>query len=106
MAFDILGGDFNLDNMCPMDKDEWTHPVFTKYVDVCRKQPGEDHQFTVGMDVSCLTDFIVILYLSYTILFPITLKDNLSQLFKLQYVSLLHIVSPSCKHTKIYITIY
>ncbi len=32
-----------------VDRAEWDHTLFVKYVDVCRKGPGEDHPFTVGM---------------------------------------------------------
>ena len=50
IAFDILAGDFNFDNMSPADRSEFSHPVFQEYRDVCRVRPGLDHTWAVGTE--------------------------------------------------------
>ena len=36
-------------NVCfPVDKEDWDHPIFDVYEDVCRDQPGKDKDFAIG----------------------------------------------------------
>ncbi|KAI0213130.1 Sphingomyelin phosphodiesterase 5 [Lamellibrachia satsuma] len=51
VAFDLLGGDFNLDNMSPAHKETIKHKLFSSYVDVCCKTQGQDHDWTVGTEM-------------------------------------------------------
>ena len=52
VAFDVLCGDFNFDNLSPADRDTQQHPLFNQYVDVCcRKAGGQDHDWTVGTEL-------------------------------------------------------
>ncbi|XP_038067630.1 sphingomyelin phosphodiesterase 5-like isoform X1 [Patiria miniata] len=48
VAFDLLCGNFNFDNMSPGDMPDWSHPVFLIYHDPCRQRPGLDRAWTVG----------------------------------------------------------
>ena len=79
VAFDIVGGDFNLDNMSPVDKAEYNHPLFNDYLDICRVQPGLDHDWTIGTEHR---------YLSLhdpTISTPGGLQDALRDPYRRQY---------------------
>lgn len=51
IAFDLLGGDFNLDNMSPAHKETRVHQLFTSYEDVCCVMPGSDYNWTVGTEM-------------------------------------------------------
>ncbi|XP_052816477.1 sphingomyelin phosphodiesterase 5-like isoform X1 [Mya arenaria] len=51
VMFDILCGDFNIDNMSPCEQEISKHELFTIYVDVCRQRPGKDHDWTVGTEM-------------------------------------------------------
>ncbi|XP_071494021.1 sphingomyelin phosphodiesterase 3-like [Diadema antillarum] len=48
VAFDVLCGNFNFDNMSPADMGDWSHPLFLIYQDPCRMKPGVDKAWTVG----------------------------------------------------------
>ncbi|XP_041457531.1 sphingomyelin phosphodiesterase 3-like [Lytechinus variegatus] len=48
VAFDVLCGNFNFDNMSPSDMTDWSHPLFLIYHDPCRLKPGLDKHWTVG----------------------------------------------------------
>ncbi|XP_033625494.1 sphingomyelin phosphodiesterase 3-like [Asterias rubens] len=58
VAFDLLCGNFNFDNMSPGDMPDWSHPVFLIYHDPCRQRPGLDRPWTVGtiLRKKCLQD--------------------------------------------------
>ncbi|XP_072013767.1 sphingomyelin phosphodiesterase 3-like [Amphiura filiformis] len=48
VAFDVLCGNFNFDNMSPGDMPDWSHPIFLIYHDPCRLRPGCDRPWTKG----------------------------------------------------------
>ncbi|XP_064640656.1 sphingomyelin phosphodiesterase 5-like [Lineus longissimus] len=50
VMFDVICGDFNLDNMSPADSEEANHPLFMKYHDFVRVRPGKDHDWAVGTE--------------------------------------------------------
>ncbi|XP_023931355.1 sphingomyelin phosphodiesterase 3 isoform X2 [Lingula anatina] len=50
VAFDVVCGDFNFDNMSPGHHYCWEHPLFDKYVDICRVKPGLDKEWVLGTD--------------------------------------------------------
>ncbi|CAH1778654.1 unnamed protein product [Owenia fusiformis] len=51
IAFDVLTGDFNLDNMSPVDKEDYEHTLFDDYRDVVRIRPGLDHPWSKGTEM-------------------------------------------------------
>ncbi|XP_045194176.2 sphingomyelin phosphodiesterase 3-like [Mercenaria mercenaria] len=51
VLFDMLCGDFNIDNMSPGDVHVSEHELFETYVDVCREKPGKDYDWTVGTEL-------------------------------------------------------
>ncbi|KAK6186481.1 hypothetical protein SNE40_008511 [Patella caerulea] len=51
IAFDILSGDFNFDNISPGDKNVREHELFDVYRDEGRQSPGTDHHWTVGTEM-------------------------------------------------------
>lgn len=51
VLFDMLCGDFNIDNMSPGDVHIADHELFETYVDVCRERPGKDYDWTVGTEL-------------------------------------------------------
>ncbi|XP_052231861.1 sphingomyelin phosphodiesterase 3-like isoform X3 [Dreissena polymorpha] len=51
VTFDILCGDFNIDNMSPGESSMASHELFEVYTDICREAPGKDHDWTVGTEL-------------------------------------------------------
>ncbi|XP_077865887.1 sphingomyelin phosphodiesterase 5-like, partial [Saccoglossus kowalevskii] len=51
VAFDVLCGDFNFDNMSPGEKISWSHKLFDEYNDYCKVKPGMDKLWTVGTEM-------------------------------------------------------
>ena len=51
IMFDMLCGDFNFDNISPVDEACTKHELFDVYEDVCRVRAGKDHDWTVGTEV-------------------------------------------------------
>ncbi|XP_070574346.1 sphingomyelin phosphodiesterase 5-like [Ptychodera flava] len=51
IAFDILCGDFNFDNMSPGEEADSKHRLFDVYEDVCRERPGKDHSWCIGTEI-------------------------------------------------------
>ncbi|XP_070574372.1 sphingomyelin phosphodiesterase 3-like [Ptychodera flava] len=52
IAFDVLCGDFNFDNMSPGDMSNWSHQVLSQYSDPCRMTAGLDQTWTVGTELN------------------------------------------------------
>lgn len=50
IMFDMLCGDFNFDNISPVDETCTRHELFDVYEDVCRVRAGKDHDWTVGTE--------------------------------------------------------
>lgn len=51
VVFDVLCGDFNFDNISPIDEPCTRHKLFDVYEDVCRISPGQDQDWTVGTEM-------------------------------------------------------
>lgn len=51
ILFDVLCGDFNFDNLSPVDVSCTRHEIFNVYEDVCRVKPGQDQDWTVGTEM-------------------------------------------------------
>ncbi len=51
VAFAVLGGDFNCDNLSPADRHLFDHPIFSKYTDACMEGPGRDKEWAVGTEL-------------------------------------------------------
>lgn len=50
VLFDILCGDFNIDNISPGDQISRDHKLFDIYNDPCRVKSGQDHPWTIGTE--------------------------------------------------------
>ncbi len=50
-VFAVIGGDFNADNMSPADTANSSHPLLSKYVDVCVETPGKDKDWAIGTEL-------------------------------------------------------
>lgn len=61
VVFDVLCGDFNIDNMSPGEAHLARHELFNTYIDICRERPGKDYDWTIGteMRASMLHDDVV-----------------------------------------------
>jgi sphingomyelin phosphodiesterase 3 len=45
ILFDVVCGDFNIDNMSPVDKISYENEIFSKYSDPLSLKPGLDRKF-------------------------------------------------------------
>ena len=44
-------GDFNIDNMSPVDKDSFEHGIFKEFIDPLVIEPGIDHPNAIGTEM-------------------------------------------------------
>ncbi|KAL4234906.1 hypothetical protein ACF0H5_006547 [Mactra antiquata] len=51
IMFDVICGDFNIDNMSPGEAHMARHDLFDTYDDVCRERSGKDHPWTIGTEM-------------------------------------------------------
>ena len=51
VLFDVVGGDFNLDNTSDVDKACHDHAIWDIYHDPCREGPGKNKQNVVSLAV-------------------------------------------------------
>jgi hypothetical protein len=51
ILFDIITGDFNIDNISPTDRVSFNHDLFKQYVDPLSIKPGVDHPLAIGTEM-------------------------------------------------------
>ena len=51
ICFDIITGDFNFDNISPLDRMSSNHDIFKDYIDPLSIRPGIDHPLAIGTEM-------------------------------------------------------
>ena len=51
ISFDIITGDFNIDNISPADRISFHHNIFNTYIDPLAIKPGVDHPLAIGTEM-------------------------------------------------------
>lgn len=51
ISFDIVTGDFNIDNISPADKISFHHNIWKQYIDPLAIKPGVDHPLAIGTEM-------------------------------------------------------